>query len=73
LGQPERVTIRRGIGADDLAIIKNSASDIWDEMFYLIIFNLIWVVGTLLILPWPFVTFGLFFTAYDIGEARGLN
>jgi hypothetical protein len=55
------------------AIIKNSASDIWDEMFYLIIFNLIWVVGTLLILPWPFVTFGLFFTAYDIGEGKGIK
>lgn len=55
------------------AIIKNTAGDIWEEMFYLIIFNLFWFVGTVLVLPWPFVTFGLFCTAYDIGEGKGIK
>lgn len=55
------------------AIIKNSAGDIWDEMFYLIIFNFISFVGALLILPLPWVIFGLFFTAYDIGEGKGIK
>jgi uncharacterized membrane protein YesL len=55
------------------AIIKNSASDIWDEMFYLIIFNFISVVGALLVLPLPWVIFGLYFTVYDIGESKGIK
>jgi uncharacterized membrane protein YesL len=55
------------------AIIKNSAADIWDEMLYLIIFNVIWFVSLLLVIPWPLVTFGLFFTIYDVGEAKGIG
>lgn len=54
-------------------IIKNGAADIWDEMLYLMIFNVIWVVSFLLIIPWPLATFGLVFTIYDIGEARGIG
>lgn len=54
-------------------IIKNSASDIWDEMLYLIIFNIIWVLSLLLVIPWPLITFGLFFTVYDISEAKGIG
>lgn len=54
-------------------IIKNGAADIWDEMLYLMIFNIIWVVSFLLIIPWPLATFGLVFTAYDIGEAKGIG
>jgi hypothetical protein len=37
------------------------------------IFNIIWVVGTVLVLPWPFVTFALFFTVRDIGEGKGIK
>jgi uncharacterized membrane protein YesL len=55
------------------AIIKNSASDIWDEMLYLIIFNIIWVISLLLVIPWPLATFGLFFTVCDISEAKGIG
>jgi uncharacterized membrane protein YesL len=55
------------------AIVKNWAGDIWEEMFYLIVFNFIWLVGTALILPWPLVTFGLYFTVYDIGEGKGIK
>lgn len=54
------------------AIIKNSASDIWDEMLYLIIFNIIWFISLFLFI-WPLVTFGLFFTAYDVSEAKGIG
>lgn len=53
--------------------IRRSAGDIWDELLYLIAFNVIWLVGTLLIIPWPFVTFGLFFVAHDIGEGKGIS
>jgi uncharacterized membrane protein YesL len=53
--------------------IRQSAIDIWDEMFYLIIFNIIWLVGTFLIIPWPFVTFALFAIAYDIGQSKGIS
>jgi uncharacterized membrane protein YesL len=54
-------------------VIKNSVADIWDEMLYLMVFNLIWLVSLLLIIPWPLATFGLVFTAYDIGEAKGIG
>jgi uncharacterized membrane protein YesL len=55
------------------AVIKNSAADIWDEMLYLMIFNIIWFISLLLIIPWPLATFGLFFTIYDVGEAKGIG
>ncbi|MBN1994894.1 MAG: hypothetical protein JW953_19515 [Anaerolineae bacterium] len=53
--------------------IRQSAIDIWDEMLYLMLFNVIWVVGTLLIIPWPFVTFALFAIVYDIGQGKGIS
>jgi uncharacterized membrane protein YesL len=31
------------------------------------------VIGTVLIIPWPYVTFGLFSTAYDIGQAKAIK
>ena len=45
----------------------------WDEMLNMIFFNLIWVIGTVLILFWPFVTFALFYIVKDIGEGRGIK
>jgi uncharacterized membrane protein YesL len=77
-------------------IVKNAAADVWDEMLYLMIFNIIWVVitipglwlivqgttlaflpfillGVILLLPCSFVLFGLIFTVYDIGEAKGIG
>lgn len=54
-------------------IIKHSARDIWDEVLYIIIFNIIWLIGSVLIIPWPFVTFSLFFTAHDIGQGKGIK
>ena len=55
------------------SIIKKTGLDIWEEMLKLLVFNLVWVLSVILILPWPFVTFGLFFTAKDIGEVRGIS
>lgn len=54
-------------------VIKKSAIDTWDELLYAIIFNLIWLVGTLLLVPWPFVTFALFYIAKDIGDGKGIK
>jgi hypothetical protein len=54
-------------------MVKKSALDIWDEMLFLIIFNIIWLVGTVLVVTWPFVTFGLFYTARDVSEGRGIH
>ena len=54
-------------------IYKKSVVDFWEEMLYLVMFNFIWIVGSLLIIPGPFVTFALFFIAKDVGEGRGIN
>ncbi|HEX9924731.1 MAG TPA: hypothetical protein VGD99_18895, partial [Anaerolineae bacterium] len=56
-----------------LTALKNSVLDLWEEMFYALVFSIIWVVGTVLIIPWPFVTFGLFFTVYDVGQGKGIK
>ena len=53
--------------------IKQAGADLWEELLYLILFNLIWVVGTLLVIPWPFVTFGLFLVMYDVGQGKGIK
>lgn len=54
-------------------VIKLAAGDIWDELLHMLIFNAIWLLGSLLILPWPFLTFGLFFTAYDISQGKAIK
>jgi uncharacterized membrane protein YesL len=54
-------------------VFKQSAFDIWDELLHVLIFNLIWCIGTLLVIPWPFVTFALYEMAYDVGEGKGLK
>jgi uncharacterized membrane protein YesL len=54
-------------------VIKQSTGDIWEDILYLIIFNVIWFLGSLLIITYPFVTFGLFFTAYDIGQGKSIK
>ena len=53
--------------------IKQAGTDVWDELLYLILLNFIWLVGTLLIIPWPFVTFGLFLVMYDVGGGKGIK
>jgi uncharacterized membrane protein YesL len=54
-------------------VLKKSVVDTWDELLYAIIYNFIWVVGTLLFVTWPFVTFGLFYTAKDISDGKGIK
>ncbi len=54
-------------------IIKNAIGDFWDEMFWLVIFNVLWLICLVLIIPYPLATFGLFFIAYDVGEGKGIK
>lgn len=54
-------------------ILKKSTIDLWDEMLYMLLFNLIWLIGTILVLPWPFVTFALFGISRDVSEAKGIK
>jgi hypothetical protein len=54
-------------------IVKKSALDLWDEMLFMIVFNVIWFIGTIFVITWPFVTFGLFYTVRDVGEGRGIH
>jgi hypothetical protein len=53
--------------------LKQTGADIWDEILSLLIFNVITLVGMVLSIPWPFVTFGLFEMAYDIGQGKGVK
>jgi uncharacterized membrane protein YesL len=53
--------------------LKKSAADFWDEILYLMIFNLIWAIGSLFLIPLPFLTFGLWYTAHDISQGKGIN
>lgn len=55
------------------AIIKNAIGDFWDEMFWLVIFNILWLICLVLIIPYPLATFGLFFIAHDVGEGKGIK
>ncbi len=54
-------------------ILRKAVSDMWEEMLLIIFYNLFWVIGTILIIPYPFVTFGLFYTVRDIGQGKGVN
>src|SRR5690554_6402405 len=56
-----------------ISIIKKSAQDMWEEALYLIIFNIVWFFGALLVITFPYFTFGLFFTVYDISQGRGIS
>jgi len=54
-------------------VLKQAVADIWDELLYLILFNVITLIGTILIIPWPFVIFGLYGIVYDIGQGKGIK
>ncbi|RME79646.1 MAG: hypothetical protein D6784_00425 [Chloroflexi bacterium] len=53
--------------------IRQAGRDFWEEMLFLLVFNAVWLLGGLFILPLPFLTFALFFTAYDIGQGKGIH
>ena len=53
--------------------VKQAALDIWDELLHLILFNMIWFLGAILIIPIPYLTFGLVYTAYDVVEGKSIK
>ncbi len=54
-------------------ILKKTVLDMWDELLNMILFNLIWFLGTLLIIFWPFVTFSLFYIVKDVSDGFGIK
>jgi hypothetical protein len=54
-------------------VVKQAGQDFWDEFLLLIIFNAIWLLGSLFILPWPYLTFALFYTAYEVGQGKAIK
>ncbi len=53
--------------------IKSAFVDFIDEVFLLALFNLLWVVSALLVLPFPFATAGLTWVAVQVGEGRAIS
>jgi uncharacterized membrane protein YesL len=53
--------------------IRQAAVDFWEEILLLVVFNVIWVIGVMLIIPGPFVTFALFAIVYDVGQGKGIS
>ncbi len=53
--------------------LKQAGGDFWDEFLLLIIFNAVWLLGSLFLLPWPYLTFGLFYTAYEVGQGKAIK
>jgi uncharacterized membrane protein YesL len=53
--------------------LKGAGGDIWEELLYLIMFNVIWLIGSLFLLPIPLLTFGLVYIAHDIGQGKGIK
>lgn len=56
-----------------LEALKKAGLDLWEELLLLALFNIIWCLGTVLIVPWPAVTFGLFYTVRDVGEGKAIK
>ncbi|HET7087553.1 MAG TPA: hypothetical protein VFL17_02770 [Anaerolineae bacterium] len=54
-------------------ILKGAASDIAAEPYLFIVYNLLWVVMSLLIIPLPFATGGLFFAAREVSARRAVG
>ena len=53
--------------------IRQAMVDFWDEILLLVVFNVFWVIGVMLIIPGPFVTFALFAIIYDVGQGKGIS
>jgi uncharacterized membrane protein YesL len=54
-------------------IVKLTFLDFIEEMFLLFLFNVLWVLSAVLILPLPFATAGLAWAAAEIGEGKAIN
>jgi uncharacterized membrane protein YesL len=54
-------------------VTKLAVLDFIEELFLLMVFNLLWVVGALLVLPFPFATAGLAWVAAEIGQGKAIH
>jgi uncharacterized membrane protein YesL len=53
-----------------LRVVKLAFLDFFEEIFLLILFNLLWSISALLVLPLPFATAGLAWAAAEIGQGK---
>jgi uncharacterized membrane protein YesL len=56
-----------------LRVVKLAFLDFFEELFLLILFNLLWSISALLVLPLPFAAAGLAWAAAEIGEGKAIN
>ncbi len=56
-----------------LRVVKLAFLDFFEEIFLLILFNILWSVSALLVLPLPFAAAGLAWAAAEIGEGKAIK
>ncbi len=54
-------------------VVKLAFLDFAEEIFLLILFNVLWSMSALLVLPLPFATVGLAWAAVEIGEGKAIH
>ena len=54
-------------------VLKGTLSDIAAEPFLLLVYNLLWLLFSLLVVTLPFALGGLFYAAREIGERRAVG
>ncbi len=54
-------------------VVKLAFSDFVEEIFLLILFNMLWSLSAFLVLPLPFATAGLTWVAAEIGEGKAIK
>lgn len=55
------------------SLLTHIVFDLWDELLYLVIFNVICVFCMVVFPLFPFALFGLFHIAYDIGKGKAIK
>jgi uncharacterized membrane protein YesL len=53
-----------------LRVVKLAFLDLFEDIFLLILFNILWSISVLLVLPLPFAAAGLAWAAAEIGEGK---
>ncbi len=56
-----------------LRVVKLAFLDLIEEIFLLCLFNILWSISALLVLPLPFATAGLAWAAAEIGQGKAIN
>ena len=51
-------------------VVKLAVTDLWDDILLLVVFNLVWCISAVLIVPIPFTTAGLAWAAATVGEGK---